>query len=470
MDTEGQVVTAQATVSVSILRPAITLTKTVEPAKAHDGDTITYTYTITNPGNTPLSGVTLVDNQLGDTVYQSGDSDGDGELNIGESWVFSAAYTVSSEDESPMDNTATASASDALGQVVTSKATASVSILRPAIALTKTAVPAEVHDGDIITYTYTVTNPGDTPLSDITVIDDILEVVNYQSGDSDGDGELDVGESWVFSATYTIMAQDPSPLLNVATASGSDATGRVVTAEATASVDIERPELVVQIISPLDSAIVTERTITVTGTINDTLITEAVIEINDISHTISVNNGSFSTDENVSSGSNTITVTATNVRQEVASDTVTIDAQITTYGIRIELTWDKDDTDMDAHLIRPGGEMWHIPDDCYWNNGNPDWGVIGVSEDNPSLDQDNRIGRGPENISLEQPYEVGVYQVIVDYFDDYGQGSSEATVIIWINDVKVAEYSRQMSDGETWNCALIDWDGLSGEVSPGNGS
>ena len=475
-DTEGHVVTAQATASVTILRPVIALTKTAELVEAHDNDTITYTYTVTNPGNTPLYGVTVDDNELGDAAYQSGDSNGNGELDVGESWVFSATYTVSSEDESPLDNTATASASDALGQVVTAMATASVNILKPAIALTKTAEPAEAQDGDTVTYTYTVTNAGNTPLSGITVTDDMIGEVNYQSGDSDGDGELDVGESWVYTATYTVSSEDESSVTNVATASGSDTTGRVVTAEATASVEISAPEppapeppgpeLTVTITSPQDGATITTHTITVTGTISDPSITQATIDINGNFHAISVSNGSFSTDENVSSGSNTITVTATNALQEVASDTVTVDVQITTYGIRVELTWDTGGTDMDVHLVRPGGEYYVSPGDCYWNNGNPDWGIAGITEDNPSLDQDDTYGYGPENITLEQPSEEGTYLVIIHYFADNDLGPSTATVRIWINDELVATYVMEdMVNGEVWYCATIDWP--SGEVSPG---
>ena len=467
IDTEGQVVTAQATASVPILRPAIALAKTAEPAQAHDDETITYTYTVTNPGNTPLSDTTVVDNQVGNATYQSGDSDGDSKIYIGESWVYIATYTVNSEDESPLDNTATASAYDALGRVVTAQATASVPILQPSIALIKTAEPAEAHDGETITYTYTVTNPGNTPLTDITVTDDIIEEVTYQSGDSDGNGELDVEESWVYTATYTIKPQDASPLVNTATASGSDTTGQIATAEDTASVDIERPPLAVEIANPEDGVTITTRTITVIGTINDLSITQATIDINGSSHTISVSDGTFSTSENVSNGPNTITVTATNARQEVASDTVTISVQIETYGIRVELTWDTDGTDMDVHLVRPGGEYYDIPSDCHWDNPNPDWGVAGISEDNPSLDQDETEGYGPENITLEQPNEEGSYLVIIHYFSDYDLGPSTATVRIWINDELVATYVKvDMENDEVWYCATITWP--SGEVSPGS--
>ncbi|HEY41456.1 MAG TPA: DUF11 domain-containing protein [Dehalococcoidia bacterium] len=465
-DAEGQVVTAQASASVTIIRAGMLLTKTAEPAEVYDDDTVTYTYVVTNNGNTALSGITVSD----DRIWEIGSG---GELNIGESWELTATYTVSEEDNSPLENTATASGSDALGNIVSVEASASVTILRPDIALTKTADADEVEEGDTITYTYTVTNPGNVPLSGIAVNDNRAGATAYQSGDSDGDGKLDVGEAWVFTATYTVSYSDSSPIINVATASGSDSLGRVVTAEATASVDITSdeqpgPGFTVTITSPQDGATVITRTLTVTGMVNDLAVTVATININGSSHAISVSGGYFSTEENVSAGPNTITVSATNVQLVTASDTVTIDVQIPTYGIRIELTWDKDDTDMDAHLVRPGGEVWDGTDDCHWLNPNPDWGIIEVSNDNPSLDQDNRVGLGPENITLQQPYEEGTYQLFIHYFDDHDNGSSVATVRIWIDDVLVAIFVKEMAPDELWECALIDWP--SGEVSPGNGS
>jgi uncharacterized repeat protein (TIGR01451 family) len=460
-DAEGQVVTAQASASVTILRPTVTLTKIAEPAEVYDDDIVTYTYIVTNNGNTALSGITVIDDRIGE--IGSG-----GELDIGESWELTATYTISEEDSSLLENTATASGSDALGNVVSVEASASVTILRPEIDLAKTADVDEVEEGDTITYTYTVTNPGNVPLSGITINDDLTGGATYQSGDSNGNGKLDVGESWVFTATYTVSDTDNSPITNLATVSGSDSKGKVVTAAATASVDIFSPEqpgpgFSVTITSPQDGATVITRTLTVNGMVNDLTVTVATININGSSHAISVSNGYFSTDENVSSGQNTITVTATNAQHVVASDTVTINVQIPTYGIRIELTWDKDHTDMDAHLIRPGGEMWDGTDDCHWLNPNPDWGIIEVSEDNPSLDQDNRSGLGPENITLQQPYEEGTYQLIIHYIDDNGYGSSVATVRIWIDDELVATYVKVMAPDETWDCALIDWP--SGEVS-----
>ncbi len=54
-------------------------------------------------------------------------------------------------------------------------------------------------DGDTITYLYEVTNVGDTPQSDVYVLDDDVDVITYISGDTDGNNRLDPGETWLFT-------------------------------------------------------------------------------------------------------------------------------------------------------------------------------------------------------------------------------------------------------------------------------
>jgi len=244
---------AWTTASVDILRPDIALNKTANPVQAHDSDTITYNYTITNAGNTPLSAISLIDDKAGNITYeggyQSGDTNGNEILDTDETWVFTATYNVTAEDDSPLVNTATVSGTDALSRSVESEDTASVDILRPAIAINKTAEPAQAHEGDTITYNYTITNPGNTPLSAISLIDDkagnITYEGGYQSGDTNGNEILDTDETWVFTATYNVTAEDDSPLVNTATVSGTDALSRSVESEDTASVDILRPAIAI---------------------------------------------------------------------------------------------------------------------------------------------------------------------------------------------------------------------------------
>jgi hypothetical protein len=220
----------------------IAITKMPDLTQAHEGDTVTYTYDVTNPGNEPLSDVSVTDDKIEDVTYESGDTNGDGRLDIHEAWVFTAMHTITTNDTSPLVNNAAAAGTNALSETIVTWTNASVDILRPAIAINKTAEPAQAHEGDTITYTYNMTNIGNTPLSNISVTDDKVGNITYEdgylSGDTDGNEILDGNETWVFTATYNVTSDDVSPLVNTATVSGTDALSRSVDAIATASVTI----------------------------------------------------------------------------------------------------------------------------------------------------------------------------------------------------------------------------------------
>ncbi len=64
--------------------PAIALTKTNTPTQVRGdlsppANTVTSTFTVTNPGNTPLANVTVTDDKC-TPVFQSGDTNSDGRL------------------------------------------------------------------------------------------------------------------------------------------------------------------------------------------------------------------------------------------------------------------------------------------------------------------------------------------------------------------------------------------------------
>ena len=58
------------------------------------GSPISWIYTVINTGNVPLSNVQVTDNQGVVPVYQSGDTNQDGKLDLTESWVYSANGTA----------------------------------------------------------------------------------------------------------------------------------------------------------------------------------------------------------------------------------------------------------------------------------------------------------------------------------------------------------------------------------------
>src|SRR5690606_11630129 len=185
-----------------------------------------YTYTVTNAGEAPLSSVTVTDSLGMTATYQSGD-DGDNILEVGETWIFTATWTVAATPD-PLLNTGTASGSDGTN-TYTDTDDHSLDVLTSAINIVKTG-PASAVVGETVTYTYTVTNAGEAPLSSVTVTDSLGMTATYQSGD-DGDNILEVGETWIFTATWTVAAT-PDPLLNTGTAkSGGGHVSSPVTGE-----------------------------------------------------------------------------------------------------------------------------------------------------------------------------------------------------------------------------------------------
>jgi hypothetical protein len=88
----------------------------------------------------------------------------------------------------------------------------------PGIHIEKSG-PVYAYSGDLITYTYKVTNIGDVPLADVVVTDDKCGQASYVSGDN-GNNLLDLNELWNFACTSKPDFTFPNPLVNTATATG----------------------------------------------------------------------------------------------------------------------------------------------------------------------------------------------------------------------------------------------------------
>ncbi len=53
--------------------------------------------------------------------------------------------------------------------------------------------------GDTVTYIYEVTNLGDTPQSNVYVMDDEVDVITFEGGDNNNNDMLDPSETWIFT-------------------------------------------------------------------------------------------------------------------------------------------------------------------------------------------------------------------------------------------------------------------------------
>ena len=193
-------------------------------------------YVLTNTGNAPISNPRVEDDAgtPGDPIddffaaFVSGDSDNDGILDAGETWIFEASGTAT---ESAYTNNAVATGigpatidedgtpvpgvpledDDPSGYVVASPG---IDIIKTTNGVDNTAAPGVyIAPGDPVTWTYIVTNTGDVPLSDVAVTDDAGTpaagddfTATLISGDTNDDGLLDLDETWIFEATGTAIA------------------------------------------------------------------------------------------------------------------------------------------------------------------------------------------------------------------------------------------------------------------------
>ena len=149
--------------TVTVITPALTITKDAAPADVRAGDLITFTITVTNAGDTPLTDVAVADDRTPACAKTIGTLAPQGRQ------TYTCTAPAPADD---FTNTATATGKDQLGRKVKVTDDAVVDVIHPAIAIATQASPAEVREGDTVTWTITATNTGDVPLTGVAVADD----------------------------------------------------------------------------------------------------------------------------------------------------------------------------------------------------------------------------------------------------------------------------------------------------------
>ena len=190
---------------------SLSINKSADKTSACLGDTITYTFTISNTGNVTVDNVTLEDYKLWMTPRSIGS------LGPGDNITVADNYTVVETDfPGPLVNTATISGTDPDGNPVTDNVTVSVELTYTAsIQVTKTADKTSASPHETITYTYTITNTGNASVDNVTLEDDKLGPISLS------DTTLAPGDNVTATATYTVDISDlPGPIVNTATVEG----------------------------------------------------------------------------------------------------------------------------------------------------------------------------------------------------------------------------------------------------------
>ena len=232
--------------------PELAITKTANVSDVDAaGDDIVYTVTVENRGNVTLTNVLVTDplTGLSQTIAS---------LAPGATQSFERTYEATQADfdtngggDGDIDNTATADSNET--EALT--ASAAVGLLYdPELSLLKKANVSSVDEvGDKILYTISASNTGNITLTNVTLEDTRIEdtLSNDANGDGvidgdDGDGLLEVGETWVWTGEYTVTQADYDAALespgiyyirNTATAD-SEETGPVTSSEKVSLVEV----------------------------------------------------------------------------------------------------------------------------------------------------------------------------------------------------------------------------------------
>ncbi|MDT8413986.1 MAG: gliding motility-associated C-terminal domain-containing protein, partial [Flavobacteriaceae bacterium] len=181
---------------------------------------------VTNTGDVTLTNVTITD----PLVSVSGGPIISLAPGVTDNTSFTASYTItqSDVDNGSVTNQATATGTDPNNNPVSDQSddnspleddpTVTTLNQNPMVSLIKSGVFVDQDDdtyaeeGEIITYTFTISNTGDTSLQNVTLNDPLLggfiSLSSPINGDLNNDGILDVGESWTVTVDYTITQED----------------------------------------------------------------------------------------------------------------------------------------------------------------------------------------------------------------------------------------------------------------------
>lgn len=190
--------------------PGFELTKTVDPASGtavNPGDSVNYEITASNTGETPLTDVNVnddvsalaatgvVDEDSITATINGAPADPDvdltdneltwtGDLGVGETLTIQFSYTVGSEAAGQtLENTVTGEATPPGGGTITPPPSdVTTPVNEPGFELTKTSNPPSgepINAGTEVTYTVTGSNTGGTPLSDVTITDDLSDALDH---------------------------------------------------------------------------------------------------------------------------------------------------------------------------------------------------------------------------------------------------------------------------------------------------
>jgi len=275
-DNDGSTDTAtdDATVTFDDVLPVISVNNIATPDSVMEtGETVTFTFTVTNTGTVPVS-ITSLNNDVFGVLAGDADCAVDTILAPAGGCSFEITRFMSGISGDIDTNLFTAHAEDTNGNDTSASDDSSVTYTNvlPIVEVTKTANPTSVPEtGANVTFTFTVHNTGTVPVM-ITSLNDSIYGVLTGDADCEVTSPLDPDASCTFSLTEFVSGTGGSTHTNEFTAEVTDSDGSTASASDTADVDITDllPSIVVAKTAEPDSVPYAGETVTFTFSVENT--------------------------------------------------------------------------------------------------------------------------------------------------------------------------------------------------------
>ncbi|HPZ50455.1 MAG TPA: hypothetical protein PLA44_11450, partial [Propionibacteriaceae bacterium] len=202
---------------------APTTTKGAVSTQVDGGDTITYSFKVTNTGTAPIVGATVVDAKCDSGSLAPTSA----AIAVGASQTFTCTHTLTQAevDSGSFTNTASVTGTDTAGNVAATDSTSVLSATSTFARVAETKIvksaatprPAPgnpgstIKAGDFIDYTFTVTNTGNTTLTNVGITDakcDATAVLLPLPSTTTSLASLAPGATVQFQCTHTITQTD----------------------------------------------------------------------------------------------------------------------------------------------------------------------------------------------------------------------------------------------------------------------
>lgn len=169
----------EGTVDIDVIHPALSVAISTPATETLPGDVVTHTVTVRNSGDSPLTDLALTSLEAPDCSRTAG-TVGDDPLLPGDEVTYQCTSVAPSGDATVAIS---GTAKPASGPLVEDAASDSIVVTHPTLSVTYVPSQSSVQALFPVTFTVTVTNSGDVPLTGVTATDAKVPTCAKEIGD-----------------------------------------------------------------------------------------------------------------------------------------------------------------------------------------------------------------------------------------------------------------------------------------------